>query len=84
MKRILHALRYAVSCAYHGFCSGFAYPDWPVHVVSANVSARELASLVLQAAYDRYHAPDAALHDDVLTEAGTALLKREMGGERHG
>jgi hypothetical protein len=79
MTRLLHALRYAIMCGYHGFCSGFAYPDWPVHVVSANVSAAELASLIMQAAHDRCRAQDVdtALYEDVLTETGTGILRRE-------
>ena len=83
MIRFLHALRCAATCAYHGFCSGLAYPDWPVHVVSANVSPAELTSLIMQAAHDRYHAQgtDPALYEDVLTEAGSGILRRELGDD---
>jgi hypothetical protein len=50
-----------------------------VHVVSANVSAAELASLIMQAAHDRCRAQDVdtALYEDVLTETGTGILRRE-------
>ena len=79
MKRLLHALSVSLRCLERGFCTALLSPDVPVHVIGCNRPAEWIAKALLDAAYSESKTVDAALYDDVLTETGSGLLRRELG-----
>lgn len=75
MTRLLSALRVALLCFQRGFCSALLFPDATVHVVACNRSAAWIEQACREAA--ECEDVDRALYDDVLTETGSGILRRE-------